>query len=291
MQETLYLQRILVSEIKKLEAAMTKTELNLKGWQVRSPARIMLVIGWLMARHQAEKHVEITIDLREVELTPYEGVQLAQLMIRVPKLTALDVRGNETLGEEGTAALEAFMRTQKVTSSTSVAHSLCGITPGNSRLEIPKVMNLYELRVLCAELEVSVWAEGVSAAMGTKSKGSSYLNRRGGTHQTGDAWKPLLWAAKENQLMVAEVLIDHGYNVNEQETTLDKALSGYLPLHWAAQKGHQAMLELLLARGAITSVKDKHGNVPKALAEKKGFTEVVALLDAAEKKQAKVAAK
>ena len=45
------------------------------------------------------------------------------------------------------------MKTQKVTSSVSIAHSLCGITPANSRLEIPKVMDKYELRILCAELE------------------------------------------------------------------------------------------------------------------------------------------
>ena len=58
-------------------------------------------------------------------------------------------------------------------------------------------------------------------------KGSSQLNRRSGTHQTGDQWKPLLWAAKENQRMVADVLLDHGFNVNEQEPTTDKSLSGY----------------------------------------------------------------
>ena len=243
----------------------------------------------LHARRAADKNIDISIDLREIELNPSEGEQLAQLMRDVPKLTTIDVRGNETLGEQGVKALESFMRTQKVSSVTSVAHSLCGITPANSRLEVPKKMSPIELRVLCAELENSVWAEGVSAAMGTKSKSSSNLNRRGGSHQTGDTWKPLIWAAKENQMLVAETLMDHGFSVNEQESTLDKSLSGYMPLHWAAQKGHEDMLKLLLSRGAIANVKDKHGNAPAALAQKKGFTEIVALLEDAEKKQAKAA--
>jgi len=179
------------------------------------------------------------------------------------------------------------MKTCRVTTSQSVAHSLCGITPANSRLEIPKELNPVDLRLICAELEASAWAEGVSSAMGAKLKHSSQLNRRSGTHQTGDQWKPLIWAAKENQRMVAEMLLDHGYSVNEQESTLDKAVSGYVPLHWAAQKGHKEMLQLLLARGALVGVKDKHGNDPKALAQKKGFKEIVELLEETEKKQAK----
>jgi len=289
MQETLYLQRILVDEIKKLDAAMSKTDLNLRSWKVRSPARIMLVCGWVMARHNAEKNIDLSIDLRECELQPHEGVQLAKLLRDMPKLTGLDLRGNESLGEEGVADLEAFMKTCRVTNSQSVAHSLCGITPANSRLEIPKIMEPIDLRLICAELEASAWAEGVSSAMGAKVKGSSQLNRRSGTHQTGDQWKPLLWAAKENQRMVADVLLDHGFNVNEQEPTTDKSLSGYVPLHWAAHKGHKEMLQLLLARGAAVGVKDKHGNCPKELAQKKGFKEIVELLEEAEKKQAKMA--
>ena len=49
------------------------------------------------------------------------------------------------------------------------------------------------------------------------------------------------------------------------------------------------MLELMLERGAIATLKDKHGNLPKKLAEKKGFKELVARLEGAEKSQAKAA--
>jgi len=170
MQNTLYLQRLLVNEIKKLEAAMAKDELNLKGWKNRSSARIMLVCGWVLAKHTENKNAEMIIDLREVELRSEEGKQLAQLLKYQPKLTSLDVRGNETLGEEGVRAIEDFMRTQKVTNSTSVAHSLCGITPAKSRLEVFPDMGEIEVRIVCAELENAVWAEGVSAAMGPSQR-------------------------------------------------------------------------------------------------------------------------
>ena len=80
-----------------------------------------------------------------------------------------------------------------------------------------------------------------------------------------------------------------GFNVNEQETTLDKSLSGYVPLHWAAQKGLGEMLQLLVRYGASATIKDKHGNIPRALAEKKGHKEIVTQLEEAEKAQAKAA--
>ena len=76
-----------------------------------------------------------------------------------------------------------------------------------------------------------------------------------------------------------------------QESSLEKSLSGYAPLHWAAQKGFMEMLELLISRGGDVRARDKHGNDPKSLAVKKGFTEIVAVLEAAEKAQAKAAAK
>ena len=86
---------------------------------------------------------------------------------------------------------EPFMRPNEPSMTLDGDHGL------GSRLEIPKEPAEIDLRLLCAELEASVWAEGVSSAMGTKVKGSSQLNRRGGTHQTGDTWKPLIWCAPE----------------------------------------------------------------------------------------------
>ena len=109
----------------------------------------------------------------------------------------------------------------------------------------------------CAELEANIFAEGVSAGMGNvKSKGTATLNRRGGS--ASDAWQPLLWASKDNNLIVAEMLLDKGHDVNKQEAMQDKGLSGYAPIHWAAHKGHLAMCELLLSRGANPNLPDKH---------------------------------
>ena len=86
MQETLYLQRTLVDEVKRLDAFMDKPELSLRGWKARGPARVMLLAGWVHARGLGD----VAIDLREAEMTPSDGVQLAQLLAACPKLTAID---------------------------------------------------------------------------------------------------------------------------------------------------------------------------------------------------------
>ena len=98
MQETLYLQRMLINEVSGLNAAIDKPELKLKGWTARGPARIPLLIGWLHARTSIE---HVFIDLRECELTPQEGEQLGHLMAAHSILNAIDVRGNESLGDQG----------------------------------------------------------------------------------------------------------------------------------------------------------------------------------------------
>jgi len=275
MQETLYLQRTLTNEIETLRAAIEKPELNLRGWKARGPARIMLLAGWMLARTSLENTF---VDLREAELSPEDGVQLARLMSTCPKLTSIDVRGNDTMGERGVKALVEFMAGAKVRTANSVPRSLNGVTHSRSQLQIPKQLSVIDCQLLCAELEANVFAEGVSAGMGSKTKGTATLNRRGGS--ASDSWQPLLWAAKDNNLIVASMLLEKGHDINKQESMQDKGLSGYAPLHWAAHKGHLKMVELLLAHSANPALLDKHSNTPKALAEKKGEAEVVALLEA-----------
>lgn len=276
MSETLYLQRALVNEVAKLKAASEKADLDLRGWKARGPARVMLLAGWVHARTSAES---VAIDLRDCELTPDDGEQLARLMTMCSRLNAIDVRGNESMGERAVAALVDFMERSKVKSAANVPRSVCGVTPARSQLAVPKTMTTLDCKLTCAELEASFFSEGVSASMGGKSKGTVTLNRRGGAG--GDSWQPLIWAAKDNNLMVAEMLLERGHDVNKQEPGTDKGLSKYSPLHWAAQKGQVKMVELLLSRGANPDLLDKHNNTAKALAEKKGETEVMALLDAA----------
>jgi len=278
MQETLYLQRTLINEIQHLKAAIDKSELILKNWKARGPARIMLLAGWIHARASVE---HVFIDLRESELSPDDGEQLARLMSTCAKLTSIDVRGNESIGERGANALVDFMAAAKVRTANSVPRSLNGVTHSRSQLQIPKQLSVVDCRLLCAELESNVFAEGVSAGMGDKgAKGTATLNRRGGSGSASDSWQPLMWAAKDNNMVVAEMLIAKGHDVNKQESMQDKGLSGYSPLHWAAQKGHIKMVELLLAHGANPNLLDKHSNSPKMLAVKKGEHEVVAMLEA-----------
>jgi hypothetical protein len=157
MTETLFLQRILTKEVARLDAAMDKVELNLKGWKARGPARIMLLAGWCFAR--AKEAGDVLIDLRDAELTEKDGEQLAALLSACPRLTSVDVRSNETLDKVGTDALIGFMDKCKVKGSTSVPRSLNGVTPTKSRLEVPKTMPPFEAKLVCAELEANVFAE------------------------------------------------------------------------------------------------------------------------------------
>ena len=147
------------------------------------------------------------------------------------------MRSNETLGDGGMKPLEEFMRTQKITSLYSVPRSLCGITPFRSSLEIrlPET-DPVEARAVCADLEFSLWKEGVSDAMGsTKKKATTHLHRRGWHQSAADEWQPLIWAVRQNQTLIAGLLIDHGHDVNKSELVTDKS-NGFTPLHWAVQK-------------------------------------------------------
>ena len=283
LNEVLYLQRILTSEVKRLETALDRPELNLSGWKARGPSRIMLLAGFMFARTTS---VDCLIDLRDSELTPSDGEQLAKLLHECPKLTAVDVRGNESLGHRGSQALVEFMNLQKaLKNATMVPRSLMGIGGGRSTLNVPKQVPPFEVRMLCAELESSVFSEGVSASMGGSkgSKATTTLNRRGG--HLSDAWQPLIWAAKDGNMTIATYLIDNGHDVNKCEPMQDKGNSAWGPVHWAASKGLQDMLKMLISRGASVLIKDKHGNVPKQLAEKKGLKEIVAILDEAEQRE------
>lgn len=244
------------------------------GWEARGPARIILLAGFLFARTTTN---DVFIDLRDAQLMPSDGVQLARLLRDCSKLTAIDVRGNETLGEEGTQALVEFLYEQR--SNRSEPRSLLGITPGNTSLSIPKQLMPYECRMLCAELESSTFSEGMSSAMGAKSK-TTTLNRRGG--HASDQWQPLIWAAKDGHLLVAEQLLNNGHDINKTEPLQDKGNSAWAPLHWAAAKDNQKILEMLIQRGANVQLKDKHGSMAKTIAEKKNHKAIVAMLEAAE---------
>jgi Ankyrin repeats (3 copies) len=70
-------------------------------------------------------------------------------------------------------------------------------------------------------------------------------------HATG-SWSLLCAAASSGNTRVAQFLLDKGLQ-------LDETRAAYLPLQHAARKGHTAMVQLLLSRGASVGAFDNKG--------------------------------
>jgi len=211
--------------------------------------------------------------LRDSELSASEAEQLTELLTKMPRLTSVDVRGNESMGTEGAMALSAFMDGLG-RGVTHVPRSLCGVLPANSSLEIPKTPGEVELRVLCAELHSHIFSEGVSAGMGAKK--NVVLNRRG--ISAANDWQPFLWAVKENRQDIAECLLDYfKCDVNEQQP-ITTSSNQYSALHFAANKGYEKMVKWLIDRGIKKDMRDKHNNTPLRLAESKNYGPIITML-------------
>jgi len=275
MQQTLYLQHGLVTEVNRLNR--DAPELNFRNWSMSGPSRVLILSGWVCSRSASAESALLSIDLREAQISPSEAEQLAELMLRQPRLTSLDVRSNESMGQEGAKALARFMEeTCKATNVLHVPRSLCGVTPSKSTLEVPRDLEPVELRVICAELSSHIFSEGITTAMGgaTKAK-SAVLNRRGAS--AASEWQPLIWAAKENHVQIVSILLDLGADINQQQPNTT-SLSMFSALHWAAAKGHDEMAKMLVERGINKNLRDKHNNTALMLAEKKLNKAIVEML-------------
>jgi ankyrin repeat protein len=91
---------------------------------------------------------------------------------------------------------------------------------------------------------------------------------------------PLIWASACKRVNAARWLLDHGADVNQRATFggLQHG-SGVTALHMAAENGHLPMLELLLNRGADTSITDQlYQGSPAGWAEHHGNTDALAYL-------------
>ena len=125
--------------------------------------------------------------------------------------------------------------------------------------------------------------------------------RSGGSHTAFTPWHA---ARQGGHGAIADLLSDHGgRDKAAQAISIHRAAEfGYLgrlnqllsedpalvtsrdylyrrtPLHFAAEHGHRAAAELLLARGAAVGVQDKNGDTPLDRAEASGRQDMVALL-------------
>lgn len=311
---TLYLQRVLVRDIDMLNAALNKPKLDLQDWPPLGPSRIMLLEGWIGCRpvekkaskrmdEGADKVKEVLIDLRRAKLSPKDGIALALLLNR-QKNIAVDVRGNETLGEEGTNALVNFVLANPARADKP-RRTILGVMHDSLTLQVPCDPKYwkdrpYELRLYTAELVSSVFAEGIAGSMG--GGGKSFALNRVSTAFRVD-WNPLIWAARNNQLEIANELLNvinshidevsAAFLAESPPRTLEAKATSDLKVdanqaevhgenktaaHWAGATGHIRMIELLVENGADLSLPDKHGNDVAKVADKKRMVDAVKFL-------------
>ena len=127
---------------------------------------------------------------------------------------------------------------------------------------------------------------------------------------------PLINAAKSNNIIELENLLNKGVNVNEEwmmgatalyeaarvnasiETVrflldkganVNKGISNgwWKPIHLAVDNGNAKMVKLFLDNGADIAVQNPHRKTPLRMAEEEGYSMIARMLKEAEKKQYK----
>ena len=87
-------------------------------------------------------------------------------------------------------------------------------------------------------------------------------------------WKPLCYAAYNGHEAVVKLLLEKGAELEIKDES-----NGRTPLSWAAERGHEAVVKLLLEKGAELETKDKNnGRTPLLWAAERGHEAVVKLL-------------
>ncbi|UPK91892.1 hypothetical protein LCI18_002827 [Fusarium solani-melongenae] len=83
---------------------------------------------------------------------------------------------------------------------------------------------------------------------------------------------PLSWAAENGHEAVMQMLLGQGARIEVADE------GGRTPLSWAAENGHEAVVQLLLGRGARIEVADEGGRTPLSWAAENGHEAVMQLL-------------
>lgn len=138
-------------------------------------------------------------------------------------------------------------------------------------------------------LQARAGAPVADAAMRGDREAVRALLRQGGDVNAaqGDGMTALHWAASNNDVELAAMLIHAGANI--RATT---RINGYTPLLMAAKAGHAAVIKALLERGADAKGASLTGATPLMLAAAAGSLEAVgALLDAGAEVNAKESAR
>eukprot|EP00900_Chrysochromulina_parva_P012627 jgi/Chrpa1/21365/Chrysochromulina_OHIO_Genome00023502-RA len=294
MQSTLRLQHNIVKEASKLHGHLEKPEISFHKWAERGlhGSRATMLVGWVLTRDASLTNpVDVALDLRDASLTSEDGLVLAEAFRTIETITSIDVRGNPALEGEAVAAIIEAMKNEK----PGKPRSICGVTPQNTRLEVPRnfagASESVDTALIVAELESHFYSESVTAGMGGPvSVDVVPLNRRGGIGAAEKGgWLPLIWAAKMNHMQIGRQMIRNGTNVNVQEPAGAKSKK-YTALHQACYLGHLEFAKMLLDAGADQSIQDVSGQTAKQIADKKGHTQVTKLLEGYKAPQKKRAA-
>ncbi|XP_005094277.1 myotrophin [Aplysia californica] len=87
-----------------------------------------------------------------------------------------------------------------------------------------------------------------------------------------DKDQALVWKVKNGELSGIQSAVEkEGVNVN-------KAITGRLPLHYAADYGQTEVINYLISKGALVNAPDKYGITPLLSAIFEGHTDCVKLL-------------
>ena len=135
-----------------------------------------------------------------------------------------------------------------------------------------------------------------AAQKGHKDIAKLLIAKGADIHAKVRGFTPLQLAATNGHKEIVELLIAKGAQpdicaasalgdvgcvaalLKEDPTLVNTMWGNFTPLHWAVLKDHNAVAELLIAKGANINAKDRHGETPLYIAAARGRTAVAELL-------------